>query len=109
MFRARLNRWILATCLGSNQVQLRGWKKSGFDPYATPPKRLRIFETTVRDQEVGGSNPLAPTTKTLPFIGLSYFCIFNIARVLWTNVDQLKTQADALSPLLSELHIILEL
>ena len=36
-------------------------KKSGFGPYATPPKRLSIFEITVRDQEVGGSNPLAPT------------------------------------------------
>ena len=36
-------------------------KKSGFGPYATPPKRLRFFETMVRDQEDGGSNPLAPT------------------------------------------------
>jgi hypothetical protein len=36
-------------------------KKSGFRPYATPPKRLRFFETMVRDQEDGGSIPLAPT------------------------------------------------
>ena len=42
---------------------MRGSKKSGFGPYATPPKRLRIFETTVRDQEVGGSNPLAPISS----------------------------------------------
>jgi hypothetical protein len=41
---------------------IKGSKKSGFSPYATPPKRLRIFEFLVRDQEVGGSNPLAPTT-----------------------------------------------
>ena len=33
---------------------IEGPKKSGFGPYATPPKRLRIFETTVRDQEVLG-------------------------------------------------------
>jgi hypothetical protein len=38
-------------------------KKSGSGPYATPPKRLRFFEPMVRDQEVGGSNPLAPTTS----------------------------------------------
>jgi hypothetical protein len=43
---------------------LRGLKKSGFGPYATPPKRLSIFETTVRDQEVVGSNPIVPTTFT---------------------------------------------
>jgi hypothetical protein len=42
---------------------IKGSKKSGFGPYATPPKRLRIFEFLVRDQEVGGSNPLAPTTS----------------------------------------------
>jgi hypothetical protein len=41
---------------------IKGSKKSGFSPYATPPKRVRIFEFLVRDQEVGGSNPLAPTT-----------------------------------------------
>jgi hypothetical protein len=35
---------------------IKGSKKSGFGPYATPPKRLRIFDFTVRDQEVGGSN-----------------------------------------------------
>ena len=40
---------------------IKGSKKGGFGPYATPPKRLRIFEFIVRDQEVGGSNPLAPT------------------------------------------------
>ena len=45
-----------------NLGSIKRLKKSGFGPYATPPKRLRFFETTVRDQEVGGSNPLAPTT-----------------------------------------------
>jgi hypothetical protein len=40
---------------------IKGSKKSGFGPYATPPKRLRIFEFLVRDQEDSGSNPLAPT------------------------------------------------
>jgi hypothetical protein len=42
---------------------IKGSKKSGFGPYATPPKRLRIFEFLVRDQEDGGSNPLAPTNS----------------------------------------------
>jgi hypothetical protein len=41
---------------------IEGSKKSSFGPYVTPPKRLRIFDFLVRDQEVGGSNPLAPTT-----------------------------------------------
>jgi hypothetical protein len=45
---------------------IKGPKKSGFSPYATPPKRLRIFEFLVRDQEVGGSNPLAPGTLDFP-------------------------------------------
>jgi hypothetical protein len=40
---------------------IRDSKKSDTGPYVTPPKRLRIFEFLVRDQEVGGSNPLAPT------------------------------------------------
>jgi hypothetical protein len=35
---------------------------SVLSPEATPDKALRIFVTLVRDQEVGGSNPLAPTT-----------------------------------------------
>ena|SRR5208283_222009 len=48
---------VLRFKLGS----IKGSKKSGFSPYATPPKRLRIFEFLVRDQEDGGSNPLAPT------------------------------------------------
>ena len=41
---------------------IEGSKKSSFGPYVTPPKRLRIFDFLVRDQDVGGSNPLAPTT-----------------------------------------------
>ena len=44
-----------------NLGSIKRLKKSGFGPYATPPKRLRFFETMVRDQEDGGSNPLAPT------------------------------------------------
>jgi hypothetical protein len=46
---------------------LRGSKKSGFGPYATPPKRLRIFETTVRDQEVEGSNLFARGSELFQF------------------------------------------
>jgi len=41
---------------------IEGSKEGSFGPYVTPPKRLRIFDFLVRDQDVGGSNPLAPTT-----------------------------------------------
>ena len=64
----------------------------------------------VRDQEVEGSNPFAPTTsKILPFIGLRYFLRFDCCDVLWTNVDQLKAQTDALGPFLPERNILFEL
>ena len=37
------------------------------------PQGFRFSDTPVRDQGVGGSNPLAPTTsKILPLIGLRY-------------------------------------
>jgi hypothetical protein len=36
-------------------------KMSVLSPEATPDKALRIFATLVRDQEVDGSNPFAPT------------------------------------------------
>ena len=36
---------------------------SVLSPEATPDKALRIFATLVRDQEVDGSNPFAPTTS----------------------------------------------
>ena len=50
------------------------------------------LERLVRDQEVGGSNPLAPTTsKILPFISLRYLFRFACGGFLWTIVDQLKT------------------
>src|SRR5438045_8897693 len=35
-------------------------------PQATPDKAFRIFVTLVRDQEVDGSNPFAPTTSLEP-------------------------------------------
>jgi hypothetical protein len=69
-----------------------------------------IFDLFFRDQEVEGSNPFAPTTsKTLPFIGLRYLLLFEFFCVLWTIVDQLKTQTDALRPFLPERHILFEL
>src|SRR5208283_1201317 len=57
--RSPANRQIPRTVLRFKLGSIKGSKKSGFSPYATPPKRLRIFEFLVRDQEVGGSNPLA--------------------------------------------------
>ena len=68
---------------------------------------LDEFDRFVRDQEVGGSNPLAPTT--LPFIGLSYLFIFNCTRVLCTNVYQVKAQSSSFRPFLAERNIVLEL
>ena len=44
--------------------------------------------------------------QTPPFIGLNYLLIFSCACVLWTNVDQFKTQADAFSPFLAERYVI---
>src|SRR5712692_9737004 len=64
----------------------------------------------VRDQEVDGSNPFAPTTsKILPSLVLRYFCRINCCRVLWTLVDQLKAKSDALGPLLPKCNIVFEL
>ena len=81
-----------------------------FGPQASSGRGSAWLERLVRDQEVGGSNPLAPTTsKTLPFIGLRYLLGFEFFCVLWTIVDQLKTQTDALRPFLPECDIFLEL
>src|SRR5437879_8793378 len=64
----------------------------------------------VRDQEVDGSNPFAPTTsKILPFISLRYVLRFDCRGVLWTNVDQFKAQTNAPGPLLAERSILFEL
>ena len=55
------------------------------------PQGFRFSDTPVRDQGVGGSNPLAPTTlKILPLIGLRYLLCFGCGHVLWTNVDRLE-------------------
>jgi hypothetical protein len=57
----------------------------------------------VRDQEVEGSNPFAPTTfKSLPYIGLRNFYNVHCDCVLWTNVYQLKAKSGAFRPLLAE-------
>jgi hypothetical protein len=68
------------------------------------------FRYLVRDQEVDGSNPFAPTTpKILPFISLRHFLRFGCFGVLWTIVDQLKAQSDTLGPLLAERNVLFEL
>jgi hypothetical protein len=57
----------------------------------------------VRDQEVEGSNPFAPTTsKTLPFNGLRYFFNFTFHSSLCANVDQFKAEPDPLGAFLTE-------
>src|SRR5262249_20998870 len=63
----------------------------------------------VRDQEVEGSNPFAPTTsKILPSNGLGNFLRFIQHCVLWTNVDQIKTESGLLCPLLAKFNVIVE-
>jgi hypothetical protein len=62
----------------------------------------------VRDQEVEGSNPFAPTTPNFPFIGLRNFLCFNLRFFLWTNVDQLKAKADFFSPFLPKRYVVFE-
>ena len=80
-------------------------------PAVSPSGRGSAWlERLVRDQEVGGSNPLAPTTsKFLPLIGLRYLFRSHGKHVLWTIVDQLKAQTDALSPLLPKRNVLFEL
>jgi hypothetical protein len=48
---------------------------SVLNPEATPDKALRIFATLVRDQEVEGSNPFAPTTLSRSHIDLHCNCV----------------------------------
>ena len=64
----------------------------------------------VRDQEVEGSNPFAPTTsKFLPFIGLRDVRRFACEFVLCTKVDQLKAEPNPLGPFLAEQSVIIQL
>jgi hypothetical protein len=73
-------------------------------------RHLDVFYHFLRDQEVDGSNPFAPTTsKILPFISLRYFLRFGCCGVLWTIVDQLKAQSDSPGPVLPECNILFEL
>jgi len=67
-----------------------------------------FFTTLVRDQEVEGSNPFAPTTpKILPFNGLRDLFGLHIYSDLWTSVDQLKAKSDAFCPFLTKCNIVL--
>jgi hypothetical protein len=70
---------------------------------------LGFSKLPVRDQEVEGSNPFAPTTsKTLPFNGLRYFFNFTFHSSFCTNVDQFKAEPDPLGAFLTELGVIVE-
>jgi hypothetical protein len=63
----------------------------------------------VRDQEVEGSNPFAPTTpKTLSYIALGNSYNLNCTCVLWTNMHQLKAQPGAFRPLLAKRNVVFE-
>jgi hypothetical protein len=42
-------------------------------------------------------------------IGLRYLLCFGCAPFLWTKVDQLKAQTDALGPFLRERNVVFEL
>jgi hypothetical protein len=78
--RYRVGDFVDAKAPGFNKIQ----STSTGTPQTTQQQSLRINKTIefnkhrhlVRDQEVGGSNPLAPTTsKFLPIIGLQQlFC-----------------------------------
>jgi hypothetical protein len=62
-----------------------------FSPLHSSGRGSAWLERLVRDQEVGGSNPLAPTTlNTLPFIDLRNILRNSFRGLLWTNVDQVK-------------------
>ena len=49
--------------LGTTYVQLRGEENRVLVPKRRQIKHLGYFATLVRDQEVDGSNPFAPTTS----------------------------------------------
>jgi hypothetical protein len=63
----------------------------------------------VRDQEVDGSNPFAPTTpKSLPYMALGNSYNLHCSCVLWTNMYQLKAQPGAFRPLLTKRNVVFE-
>jgi hypothetical protein len=48
---------LLENAFRFNLGSIEGSKKSGFGPYVTPPKRLRIFAPVATNQKAGSSNP----------------------------------------------------
>ena len=73
-------------------------------------RHLDLFYCFLRDQAVDGSNPFAATTLSIPashWLTLLSLC-FRSCDVMWTNVDQLKAQTDALRPFLLERNIIFQ-
>ena len=75
---------------GTTSGHLRERKFRRFPYKRHQTKLLGFLAPMIRDQEVGGSNPLAPTNffKILPFIGLRYLFCFDGSCVLCTNVGQ---------------------
>src|SRR6185437_11276848 len=63
-----------AECRSPKYAMLNSSAQGSSVPAVSPSGRGSAWlERLVRDQEVGGSNPLAPTTsKFLPLIGLRY-------------------------------------
>jgi hypothetical protein len=66
--RSSLNEGLRQLSFTDNMRTVERGKTSVLSPEATPDKALGIFATLVRDQEVEGSNPFAPT---IPFNGVS--------------------------------------
>jgi hypothetical protein len=67
--------WYRRTIIGGRQSEtsetIEDKKTSKPSPELRLRQGVRVFDSIIRDQEAGGSNPLAPTTsKFLPVIGL---------------------------------------
>jgi hypothetical protein len=59
--RPSMNEGLRQLSFTDNIRTIERGKMSVLSPEATPDKALRVFATLVRDQEVEGSNPFAPT------------------------------------------------
>src|SRR2546422_207449 len=71
---------------------------------------LSLVEHLVRDQGVGGSNPLAPTTsKNPPFIGLRNLCFIKCNHVFVAQVAQLKAETRTFGPFRTVRNVLSQL
>src|SRR3984957_19445855 len=92
-------------------VQAHGLKRAFLSASGTVGEWLSLVEHLVRDQGVGGSNPLSPTNFSLAFsIVYGAFCpsLFDEFRYIRYNRRQFKADAILLSPLSAEGNVLFD-